>query len=58
MRLPLFPIAAAAAALLAAQPASADTVSDWWEFATRIASATQGTARPPEPTLSRTAGRG
>src|SRR5687767_15916045 len=39
---------AAAAALLAAQPASADTVSDWWEFATKISNATQGTARPPD----------
>lgn len=33
---------AAAAALLLAQPAAADTVTDWWDFASRLAGAAQG----------------
>jgi hypothetical protein len=34
-------VAAAAAALGSAQPASADTVSDWWDFGARLANAAQ-----------------
>jgi len=33
--------AAAAMALLAAQPASADTVTDWWDYASRVSTASQ-----------------
>ena len=32
-------ILATAASLLAAQPAAADTVADWWDFATRVSNA-------------------
>ena len=39
---------AAVAALLIAPPAAADTVCDWWEFATRISNAAQGAARTAE----------
>ncbi|HYE47400.1 MAG TPA: vanadium-dependent haloperoxidase [Caulobacter sp.] len=41
----------AAAALAVAQPAAADTVSDWWEFATKISNASQpppGSGRTPD----------
>jgi hypothetical protein len=48
MRISFWLAGAAASAVAFAQPASADTVSDWWEFAGKISSATQGTARPPE----------
>ena len=44
---------AAAAALLFAPPAAADTVSDWWEFASRISNATQ----PPTPDQFRAVSR-
>jgi len=41
--------AAAVAALLLAQPARADTVSDWWDFANRISGPTQGSpGRTPD----------
>ncbi|HEX2094356.1 MAG TPA: vanadium-dependent haloperoxidase [Longimicrobiaceae bacterium] len=42
---------AAFATLVFAKPAAADTVSDWWEFANRISSASQsapGSARTPD----------
>ena len=39
---------AAAAALIFAQPAQADPVTDWWDFATRIATSLQGSARTPD----------
>jgi hypothetical protein len=42
---------AAAAALLAAQPAAADSVSDWWEFAAKVSAASQpppGSGRTPD----------
>src|SRR5688500_11211599 len=48
MRQALYTTTAAIAALSFAQPAAADTVSDWWEFASKISTATQGTARPPD----------
>jgi hypothetical protein len=41
-------VAAATAGLAFAQPAAADTVSDWWEFGSRISGATQGSVRPPD----------
>ncbi|HEY0035203.1 MAG TPA: vanadium-dependent haloperoxidase [Longimicrobium sp.] len=46
---------AAAAALVFAQPAAADTVCDWWEFATRITNAQSAAGRTPETerTMSR-----
>src|SRR4051812_11328984 len=37
----------AAAALLFARPASADTVSDWWDFANRVAQTAQGPSGLP-----------
>ena len=42
---------AAVAALITAQPAAADTVCDWWEFANRISSISQpqpGSGRTPD----------
>ena len=47
MRLSLL-ISAAAAALFAAQPASADIVTDWWDFATRMASPYAGPRTPDQ----------
>ena len=47
MRLALFTTTAAAAALLTAQPASADTVADWWDFAARISTPYQPSAGGP-----------
>ena len=44
MRQALYMTAAAAAALLAAQPASADTVADWWDFAARMSTPYQPSA--------------
>ena len=42
-------IAAAVATLLLAQPARADTVADWWDFANRISGPSQGSpGRTPE----------
>jgi hypothetical protein len=42
-------IAAAVAALLLAQPARADTVADWWDFANRISGPSQGSpGRTPD----------
>jgi hypothetical protein len=49
--------AAAAAALLAARPAAADTVTDWWDFASRIAVASQGSGAPPTPDQYRAVSR-
>ena len=46
MRRAILGMAAAAAALAFAQPASADTVSDWWEFANKVSPF--GAPRPPE----------
>jgi len=39
---------AAVAALVFAQPAAADTVSDWWEFANRMYNATLATRTPDQ----------
>src|SRR5688572_10904030 len=44
MRQALFTTAAAAAALLTAQPAAADTVADWWDFAARMSTPYQPSA--------------
>ena len=47
MRLALLTTAAATAALLTAQPARADTVADWWDFAARISTPYQPSAGGP-----------
>lgn len=47
----------AAAALIAAQPASADTVTDWWETAHRYWLAGQGAPGPRSPDAERAATR-
>jgi hypothetical protein len=39
---------AAASALVFAQPAAADTVCDWWEFANRLSNPMQGGGRTPD----------
>ena len=44
---------AAAAALVFAQPAAADTVCDWWEFANRLANPMQANAAPRTPDVDR-----
>ncbi|HEX9931998.1 MAG TPA: hypothetical protein VGB08_04075, partial [Allosphingosinicella sp.] len=44
---------AAAAALFAAQPASADTVCEWMELAGRLGAASQGSATPQTPDQAR-----
>jgi len=43
----LFNALAAAAALTFAQPASADTVTDWWDFGTRVAQTAAGPSGLP-----------
>src|SRR5688572_2672972 len=49
--------AAAAAALVFAQPAAADTVCDWWEFANRLANPMQANPAPRTPDVDRAATR-
>ena len=44
---------AATAALLFAQPASADTVTDWWDFASRLANPYQAAGAPRTPDVER-----
>ena len=54
MRAAYLPIAATAA-LVFAQPAAADTVSDWWDFGARLANAAQaagGLAEASSPNAS------
>ena len=48
---------AAVAALVFARPAAADTVCDWWEFATRATNPYQASATPRTPEQERTATR-
>ena len=48
---------AAAAALVFARPAAADTVCDWWEFATRLSNPMQANAAPRTPDVDRAATR-
>jgi hypothetical protein len=48
MRRALLTTAAAIGALLAVQPASADTVTDWWDFANRVASPYSGAHTPDQ----------
>jgi len=47
----------AAAALLAAAPASADTVTDWWELANRFGLAAQASPTPMSPDGQRASAR-
>jgi hypothetical protein len=54
MRRAFLPLAAAAA-LLVAQPAAADTVCDWWEFSGRIYNATTPRTPDQERAVTRTA---
>ncbi|HEX9940202.1 MAG TPA: vanadium-dependent haloperoxidase [Longimicrobium sp.] len=54
MRRAFLPLAAAAA-LLIAQPAAADTVCDWWEFSGRIYNATTPRTPDQERAVTRTA---
>lgn len=49
--------AAAAAALVFAQPAAADTVCEWWEFANRLSNPMQPNAAPRTPDVDRAATR-
>ena len=46
-------IGAAIAALMSSQPASADTVTDWWEVANRYYNAAQGSPGPLAPDTAR-----
>jgi len=48
---------AAIAALVFAQPAAADTVCDWWEFANRLANPMQPNPAPRTPDVDRAATR-
>lgn len=48
---------AAAAALVFAQPAAADTVCDWWEFANRLSNPMQPNPAPRTPDVDRAATR-
>jgi hypothetical protein len=48
---------AAVAALVFAQPAAADTVCDWWEFANRLANPMQANPAPRTPDVDRAATR-
>lgn len=48
---------AAAASLLVATPASADTVADWWEVANRYYNAGQGAPGPRTPDMDRASTR-
>ena len=47
----------AAVALLAAQPASADTLTDWWDVANRYFNAAQGAPGSPSPDVLRASTR-
>ena len=49
--------AATATALLAPHPASADTVTDWWDVANRFYDAAQGDPGPTPPDVSRASTR-
>ena len=49
--------AAAAAVLVFAQPAAADTVCDWWEFANRLSNPMQPNPAPRTPDVDRAATR-
>ena len=48
---------AVAAALVFARPAAADTVSDWWDFASRMSSPYAPSAGPRTPDMERAASR-
>ncbi len=48
---------AAATALICAQPAAADTVCDWWEFANRLSNPMLPNAAPRTPDVDRAATR-
>jgi hypothetical protein len=48
---------AAAATLIFAQPAAADTVCDWWEFANRLSNPMQANPTPRTPDVDRAATR-
>ncbi|MEA3065988.1 MAG: hypothetical protein QOJ27_2445 [Sphingomonadales bacterium] len=48
---------AATAALVAAQPAAADTVSDWWDFGARLANAAQAGGQAGTPDQQRALSR-
>ena len=52
-----FSIMLAGAALLSAQPASADVVTDWWDVANRYFNAGQGAPGPRSPDMERASTR-